>query len=138
MNRWYAAHLLMYVKIKDGKQGKCRAWENIILIKASSEEEALAKATERGRQDEGDDDGTFRWGGKPAEWAFAGVRKLTLCEDAERRPGDGDEVTYLELEVESEQALQKLLDGKSVAVKFRDTFAAEQGEEGPIARAQGR
>jgi hypothetical protein len=123
MNQWYAAHLLMYVQRKAGNAGKCRIWENIVLIKAASEEEAFARAEQRGKQEEGDDDGSFRWAGKPARWLFAGVRKLTLCEDAEKRPGDGTEVSYTEMEVGSEQAVWKLLEGKSVAVRLCDVFA---------------
>jgi hypothetical protein len=61
-----------------------------------------------------------RRGGKPARWLFAGVRKLTLCDAPKKRPGDGTEVSYTEMEVESEQAVWKLLAGKPVAVKFRD------------------
>jgi hypothetical protein len=93
MSRWYAAHLVLYVKLKAGAQRPFPVWENIVLLRARSEEEALAKAEQRGRAEAGDDDGTFRWNGKPAEWVFAGVRKLTLCEDSEDRPGDGTEVS---------------------------------------------
>jgi hypothetical protein len=120
MTRWYAAHILMFVKRKTKASGKIPLWENIVLIQADSEEAAFAKAQARGQQDEGDDDGTFLWGGQPAEWVFAGVRKLTLCEDPEKRPGDGIEISYTEMEVNSEQALQDLLDGKPVAVKLTD------------------
>ena len=136
MSLWYAAHILMYVKRKEGQGGKTPVWENIVLIKAASEEEAFAKATQRGKEDEGDDHGTFRWGGKPAQWLFAGIRKLTLCEDPEKRPGDGTEVSYTEMEVESEQAVEKLLEGKSVTVKFKDPFAEPQGREGSVPQAR--
>jgi hypothetical protein len=120
MSLWYAAHILMYAKRKNNAAGKIPVWENIVLIKADSEKKAFAKAEERGKQDEGDDDGTFRWGGQPAEWVFAGVRKLTLCEDPEKRPGDGNEISYTEMEVNSEQALLDLLEGKPAAVKVTD------------------
>ena len=120
MSLWYAAHILMYVKRKSKTQGRIPVWENIVLIKADSEEAAFAKAQERGKQDEGDDDGTFLWEGNPAEWVFAGVRKLTLCEDPEKRPADGIEISYIEMEVSSEQALANLLDGKPAAVKLTD------------------
>ncbi len=63
MSRWYAAHIVMYVKRKEDTGGKIPVWENILLIRASSEEEAFEKARQRGEEDEGDDDGTFRWGG---------------------------------------------------------------------------
>ncbi len=122
MSNWYAAHLILCVKVKDGPQKKFPVWENIVLIKANSEDEAFEKAEQRGREEEGDDDGTFRWGGKRASRQFAGVRKLTLCQDSDQRPADGTEVTYSEMEVESEQAVRKLAEGKQVAVKFADEF----------------
>ena len=119
MSLWYAAHILMYVKRKKA-HGKIPVWENIVLIKADSEETAFTKAQERGKQDEGDDDGTFLWAGEPAEWVFAGIRKLTLCEDPEKRPTDGTEISYTEMEVESERALANLVAGKPAAVKLTE------------------
>src|SRR5687768_14840559 len=120
MSLWYAAHLLMYVKRKNHSEGKVPVWDNIVLIEADTEELAFAKASERGKRDEGDDDGTFRWDGEPAEWVFAGIRKLTLCENAEERPGDGTEISYSEMEVGSEEAIQKLLAGQPTSVQWFD------------------
>jgi hypothetical protein len=120
---WYAAHLILYVKFKQKAQPRYPVWENIVLIKAASEEEAFAKAERRGGEQAGDDGGTFRWGGQPAEWVFAGVRKLTLCEDEDSRPGDGSEVSYLEMEVESKAALGRLVNGDPVRVTLRDHFS---------------
>jgi hypothetical protein len=62
---WFAAHLLMYVEWKDGPQDGYPLWENIILIRAGSEEEAFAKAERRDREDEGDDEGDFAGLGSP-------------------------------------------------------------------------
>ncbi|MBN2004361.1 MAG: DUF4288 domain-containing protein [Anaerolineae bacterium] len=56
---WYAAHAVMYVKFKDRQQEKYPLWENILLIAAESDEEALAKAVARAKEDEGDSGGTF-------------------------------------------------------------------------------
>lgn len=136
MSLWYAAHILLYVKRKEGTESKYPVWENVVLIKANSEEEAFEKATQRGKEEEGDEDGTFRWGGKPAQWIFAGVRKLTLCEDPEKRPGDGTEVSYVEMEVASEEAVRKLVEGKPVAVRIREVIAEPHGQDGSVARAQ--
>jgi hypothetical protein len=121
---WYAAHLIMYVKLKERPQSKFTVWENIVLIQAASEEEAWNKAEERGRADEGDDDGTLRWGGKPATWVFEGIRKLTACHSEQKRPGDGTEISFTEMQVESEQALHKLAEGLPVTVKYNDRFRA--------------
>jgi Domain of unknown function (DUF4288) len=117
---WFTAHLVMYVKLKDQSQKRFPAWENMVLLKADSEDEAFEKAERRGREDEGDDDGSFRWGGQPATWVFAGVRKLTSCQDAEKRPGDGTEVSFLEMEFGSQEALEQFVAGESVTVRFRE------------------
>jgi hypothetical protein len=129
---WYAAHLILYVKFKQKAQQRYPLWENIVLIKAASEGEAFAKAERRGQEQAGDDGGTFRWGDEPAEWVFGGVRKLTLCEDEESRPGDGTEVSYLEMEVESKAALGRLLNGRPVRVTLRDHFADEEPANGAV------
>jgi hypothetical protein len=119
---WFATHLVMYVKLKDHPQRNYPLWENILLIEADSEEDAFQKAEQRGREDAGDDDGSFRWGGKPAEWVFAGVRKLTTCQDNERRPKDGTEITYIEMEAASKEALAKFVQGDPVSMKIADRF----------------
>jgi hypothetical protein len=122
---WFAAHLIMYVKPKERPQTKFTVWENIVLIRADSEDEAFTKAEQRGRDDEGDEDGSLLWGGRPASWVFAGVRKLTLCQDSEKRPGDGTEVTYTEMQLDSEKAVRKLVEGHPVAIRYREQFGVK-------------
>ena len=117
---WYAAHIVMYVQLKDKLQDRFPVWENIVLVKADSEDEAFAKAEQRGREEAGDDDGSFRWAGSPAVWVFAGVRKITSCESPEKRPADGTEVSFLEMEASSKEAIAKWLDGEAVAMKFTE------------------
>lgn len=122
---WYAAHLVLYVRFKRRPQTRFPVWENIVLVKAKNEEEAFRKAEQRGQEDAGDDDNTFRWGGKPAEWVFAGVRKLVLCVDPETRPGDGTEVSYTEMVLPSEKAIRQLVAGEHVSVRIVDEFPDE-------------
>jgi hypothetical protein len=137
MSLWYVAHILMYVKRNHKTHGRIPVWENIVLIKADSEEAAFAKAQEIGKRGEGDDDGSFRWGGHPAEWVFAGVRKVTLCEDPEKRHGDGAEISYCEMEVDTEQSVWNLLDGKATTVRLNDLFSAKPSERAePAAQKQ--
>jgi hypothetical protein len=138
MSHWYTAHIVMYVKREKNATGKIPVWENLVLINADSEEKALAKAQARGKQDEGDDAGTFLWEGQPAEWIFAGVRKLTLCEDSHKRPGDGSEISYTAMEVHSEQALADLLEGKAAAVKLTDFFDEPRTKRGKSAAVKQR
>lgn len=130
MNKWYSAHIVMYVEIKEGEQKAFPVWENIVLIEGGSEEEAFRKAEKKGQAGEGDDGGTFRWAGRKATWVFGGVRKLTLCENVHEKPGDGTEVTYIELRVRSKGALNKLIRSEKVGVELRDGFPEE--EEGRV------
>jgi hypothetical protein len=119
---WYAAHLLMSVRVKDGPQDRIPLWENIVLFQAESEDEAFAKAEQRGRVGEGDEDGSFRWGGKPARWVFAGVHKLTEFQDPDERPCDGTEVSYIEMEAGSEAEIENLLNGEPATIRLVDRF----------------
>lgn len=115
---WYAAHAILYVKLKSGRQETVPFWENIYLIGADTEEEAMVKAIERAREDEGDSRSTFTWAGRPAAWCFAGIRKLVECESPDSQPGNGTEITYLEMEVDSEDALTRLMNGEPVEVWY--------------------
>ncbi len=108
MNKWFAAHIVMYVEFKTESQTTFPVWENIVLINANSDDEAFGKAERKGLESEGDDGGSFEWEGLPARWVFAGVRKLTLCKNSEERPGDGTEITYIQMRVRSKNSLKSM------------------------------
>jgi hypothetical protein len=137
---WYAAHMIQYFKYRQGRQRSFMVWENIVLIRARNAEEAYAKAERIGREEEAFDDESLRVDGHPAQLLFAGVRKVVLCLDPDRRPGDGTEVSYTEMELRSEEDVRKLVAGESIAVKIADAFRPEEipanGEQ-PEAPAQG-
>jgi hypothetical protein len=136
---WYAAHLLFYVKFKNRRQTYYPVWENIVLISARTLDEAFAKAEKRAMEDpcmEPDD--TFTWGGKPAEWVFGGIRKLTTCVDEDKRPADGTEVTYLEYGIASKQDLEKLINSEHVPLVLRDGFPEDEPAESHALTANGR
>jgi hypothetical protein len=136
---WYAAHRLFYVKLKHRRQRRFHVYENIVLISARTQEDAFAKAEKRGWDDAFmQPDDSFRWDGEPAEFVFAGVRKLTACMDEERRPGDGTEVTYIELDVGSKADLEKLIACQPVAVRIEDGFPAELPAGDAAAATNGR
>lgn len=126
VSNWFAARIIMYVQFKQGQQTAFPVWENIVLVQADSEEAAFRKAEKAGRDAEGDDGGTFRWSGKPAKWAFGGVRKLTLCQNADERPGDGTEISYIQMRVRSKAALEKLIQSERVGVELREEFGADE------------
>ncbi len=115
---WYAAHAIMVVRYKDSSQKTVPFWENIILIEAESEDEAWSKGIARAKQDEGDSEGSFTWEGRPATWCFAGIRKLVTVPDPEAKPEHGTEITYLEMEVDNEESLARLLNGETIAVRY--------------------
>jgi hypothetical protein len=114
--KWYVAHVIMYVKFKDGKQDRYPIWENLHLIKAPTPEKAWEKADKCGHEAEGDSDDSFRWDNRPATWVYAGTRKLIECTD--HPPVSGTEVTYSVLRVETSRDLKKLVKGSSVAVTY--------------------
>ena len=119
---WYAAHAIMYVRFTSGKQTRYPVWENVLLINARNAASARRKAERRAKQDEGDSGGTFRWANRPAEWVFAGLRKVVAVshQSARPTPGDGDEITYSEYRVANRDSLAKLVSAKSVEVQYVD------------------
>jgi hypothetical protein len=122
---WYAAHLVLYVRFKEHPQDHYPMWENVVLIEAPSRQEALAKAERRGREDEGDCTGSFCWDEKPATWVFAGVRQLIACVDPQERPGDGTEVSYSEMEVDSLKAVDDLVQGRRTTVRYTEQVGVD-------------
>ncbi|MEX2139033.1 MAG: DUF4288 domain-containing protein [Pirellulales bacterium] len=118
----YAAHIIMFVELKDESQERFPVWENLVLIEANSEDAAFEKAERYGRAEEGDDGGSFHWGKSPARWVFAGVRKLTQWQTVSNRPEDGTELTYTELELESREDVKGLASGKPVQAYFKERY----------------
>jgi hypothetical protein len=123
---WYAAHMIHYFKYRRSRQRSFLVWENIVLIRAATADAAFAKAERLGREEEACDDKTLRVNGHPAKQVFAGVRKLVLCVDPETRPGDGTEVSYTEMMLPSEKAVQQLAAGEPVTVRIDDGFPDEE------------
>jgi hypothetical protein len=125
---WYAAHVIVYTKFLDEVQDKYPVWEKIILIASNSSDLAYQEA-ERIARNEYDTTGTFTWEGRPARWVFAGVRKLIECQqtvivagndDDIFQPGHGTEITYSQMEVDSEESLSKLIEGEPVTVLYEE------------------
>ena len=117
---WYAAHAIMYVRFKTGKQRRYPVRENILLVNARSLAAAWRKAEQRARRDETDWGGKYRWGMRPAEWVFGGLRKVAEIPTGSPggQPEDGDEITHVEHEVASPVALNKLMTGSAVSVEY--------------------
>jgi hypothetical protein len=53
-----------------------------------------------------------------------------FCEDSEERPGDGTEISYIQLDLPSKEAVEQVVEGKRLAVYYNEPFHdAEVGSE---------
>jgi hypothetical protein len=66
-------------------------WKNLVVVQASTYEEAISKATEFGLREQGDDRGSLRLDGKPALRKFLGIGNMGLCHDGIE---DGAEISW--------------------------------------------
>ena len=124
---WFAAHVIMNFKRKDGSQDSFTVWENVHVIEAADADGAWVRAEALGREAEGDDGGTLRevdatGAEHPAEQRFAGVRKIVTVAHVgdDARIASGDEVTFSELTVDTEEAVHRLARGESVPVVYTE------------------
>lgn len=116
--KWYAAHAIMYVEFKGGRQTEFPVWENVLLVGARSVGEAMKRARRRAREDTGDARGSMVWDGRPARWRYGGIRKLIECQSPEDRPQSGTEITYSEFLVKGRDGLRKLTRGDAMSVRY--------------------
>ncbi len=109
---WFAAHAIMYFKLKSGVQDRCTIWENVYLIEAENNDEACEKAEAWAKQEEGDSDGSLRVDEQPATLVFAGIRKIIRVShwEEEGRLKHGDEITYSEFQVSDEKSIRELVE----------------------------
>lgn len=122
--KWYAAHIIVYTKFMGGSQDKYPVWENIVLIKASSEEIAYEEAERIGKRDYDQAGGVISWEDRPAMWVFAGVRKLIECSvednDSSIGVGHGTEVSYSQFILDSEETLTQIVNGDPVHLIYEE------------------
>lgn len=124
---WYAASVVMYFQLKNEPQDEFYIWENVYLIEAPNGAEARRKAEDLGRLEEGDDDGSLRWNGKPARQVFGGIRKLLTCSPSllsrtgdNEKLEDGMEATYSAFMVSSREDLETFIRGEPVKVIYEE------------------
>jgi|KBSMisStaDraftv2_1062788.scaffolds.fasta_scaffold1210621_1 hypothetical protein len=117
---WFAAHAIIYFKIKDQLQDVYTVWENVYLIEAGDRDEAFAKARVLGAQEEGDDDNSLTVDDLRATRVFAGIRKLIAVSHAEQdgHLRSGDELTYSEFQVSDEASIRRLASDNEVVIKY--------------------
>ena len=116
---WFAAHAIMYFRLKSGEQ-RYRVWENVLLVEAADSRQAWDRGIELARRDEGDSNGSLRIDDEPCALVFGGLRKVVEVShaDCEDVPRHGDEISYSEFEVADADALRRLIDGEDTAVVY--------------------
>ena len=117
---WYCAHILVSVRYREGNQDTIPLWENILLIQANSSDQAFREAERLAEEKYGIDDPLI-CDGRAAYYQVEGVRKIIRIEvpDVTSVPS-GTEVTYLQIEVDTEQELELVKNGLTVKVIFDD------------------
>jgi hypothetical protein len=120
---WYAAHTIVTIRPIKPDKGEIGGYENVILVEANNEHEAINKARKYA-QDSIPEDESLKVDGKPAIQSFIGIRKIVavtnpwpLSQDADR-PVDGTEITYSKFAVKDERALSKLVNGEEVLIHY--------------------
>jgi len=119
---WYAAHIIIGMKRRDGK-GPISVHENVFLIEAETFDEAGRIASSEGEQQASLDDG-LTVDGAPADYIFAGVRKIITVsnpdplDQTKDRPATGTEITYSEFEVPDEADLRRLGQGETLDIRY--------------------
>lgn len=120
---WYAAHLVIGFIPLNEPQAPILVHENVVLVEAPSETDALRKANTIGQTEATLQDG-LTVSGVPAKRVFAGVRKLITVSNPEpsdldqERPSDGTEITYSVYKVPNQEELKKLAAGLAVPMQY--------------------
>jgi hypothetical protein len=116
---WFAANGIFYFKLNDASQDRFTILENIYLIEAKDSKEAWEKAQQWGER-ETVDDPTLRVDDQPATMLFAGIRKIVTVShwEEEGKLRHGDEISYSEFEVFSEDDVKRLAKGEQVTIEY--------------------
>ncbi len=120
---WYCAHTIFYYELIDAPQDSYMIDENVYLVEAASDEEAMSKAEAYAKFSEANSGDTITLNDKPCRYKYAGIRKLITVSnvyEADDVPTSGAEVTYTEFEVDTFDEVTKLANGEFVEVLYRE------------------
>lgn len=123
---WFCAHAIFYFELKDEPQDSYLVWENVYLVEAPTDEQALSEAERYARAEEEASSDTLTLNEKPCRYRFAGVRKLITvshigeADEPDDLPTSGAEVTYSEFEVDTFDEVTRLAQGEFVDVLYRE------------------
>lgn len=120
---WFCAHAIFYYRLD--AQVSYLIHENVYLIEADDEQLAQVTAEKLGREaDDLNEDGRIEVNGQPAQYVFAGIRKLiqveTSPDTAKGLLRSGTEATYSVMEVDTLEEVESLAKGRVTSVLYRE------------------
>ena len=118
MTSWYIAHVITRIEFIEGEQEPVPVWEDCILVRASTHDEARARAEAHGKANAAVKDLSMTWEGRRARMHYVGVRKIIKID--EETLGDGIEVTYSQYLVPSLGQLRSLAAGGAVSLRYEE------------------
>jgi len=122
---WYCAHAIFYFEFKSGDYDSVLVNENVYLIQAVDEKNAMKKALDiaKGNEDLNEDD-HLELNDRPVRYLFSGIRKLIEIGNHDKDDSNiiesGVEITYSELEVDDVSQVEDLGRGCFVNVLYRE------------------
>lgn len=121
---WYAVHALIALR-KEDASSPIPVYENIFLVEAENVSKAKNIGTAFAMQEVSVED-ELLVSGVPAKRDFLGIRKIVNVSNPEHmdldqdRPVSGTEITYFEYEVDSNESLEKMVNGEPVWLRCVD------------------
>ncbi len=120
---WYSAHAIFY--FQTSSQSQYLVHENVYLIEADDADSAMKQALSLAQSREDTSlDGSLCLGDQPAEYKFAGIRKLVEVEQNPNPEGpglwNGVEVSYSEIELGTLDEVKQLAQGKILHLRLLD------------------
>ena len=122
---WYAAGLILAIKLKSGNQDVFPVLENVVIVEAENFDKAREKAKMLGKN-EALSGNNLIYCGQPAFMEFMGIRKIkkthSLDDDeiGSSQPKNGTEIIEFYFEINGKNELNKFCDGKRVQVDYVD------------------
>jgi len=120
---WYTARLIFYTKFKDGIQDKYPIHEKIVLIEATTFDDAREKAFQIGNEKyAGFINKEYSYEGRPATVIFAGASKHYDLVEEEDWLRHTTEASFTFFDVMSKADLTKLTTGNEVTVALHENI----------------
>ena len=120
---WYAAHVVESIRKLNNKNDDILIYENVVLIEAKNDKQALTKAKKYAKAAIVHDE-TLTLDNEPAILELIGIRKVVTIgnpwplKQDEDPPTTGTEISYSEFRVKNQRDLRKFVKGEPVMVEY--------------------